>query len=87
MNDGITHFLNRYVESNAPGYAVLLKGAWGSGKSYFIREWMKSLEDNAPEAEDDIELKPILVSLLYGVDNVADPVSSIPSFQMVMSYF
>ena len=46
MNDGITHFLNQYMESDSPGYAVLLKGAWGSGKSYFIKEWMRSLGDD-----------------------------------------
>lgn len=66
MNEGITQFLNRYVESNAPGYAVLLKGAWGSGKSYFIRNWMQSLQEETPEAEDDVMLKPIYVSL-YGL--------------------
>lgn len=71
MNDGITHFLNQYIESNAPRYAVLLKGAWGSGKSYFIRKWMKSLEGDAPEAEDDVVLKPIYVSL-YGLGSAAE---------------
>ena len=66
MNEGITQFLNSYVESTAPGYAVLLKGAWGSGKSYFIRNWIRSLKDETPEAEDDVVLKPIYVSL-YGL--------------------
>lgn len=46
MNDGLTHFLNQYIESNAPGYAVLLKGAWGSGKSFFIKKWMEPVKDS-----------------------------------------
>ncbi|MFK7866924.1 MAG: P-loop NTPase fold protein [Alphaproteobacteria bacterium] len=46
-NDHITDFLNHYCKlSVAPEYAVLIKGAWGCGKSFFIQEFIKDFEGN-----------------------------------------
>ena len=48
-NQAILSFLNDYLTMDKPGYAVFLKGNWGCGKTYFIREWMKSLKEEKDE--------------------------------------
>ncbi|WP_066155448.1 P-loop NTPase fold protein [Aliarcobacter cryaerophilus] len=53
----IENFLNYYINLENPQYAVLLKGKWGSGKTYFINEYKKKLDEKQ---------KYIYVSL-YGV--------------------
>ncbi len=41
-NNHITEFLDYYLEKeNRPDYAVLITGCWGSGKTYFIRKYLK----------------------------------------------
>lgn len=66
-NDNIETFLNKYVENPDPRYAVMLKGKWGCGKSFFIDGWLKNYQQPAVEAsEEDIVLKPIKVTL-YGL--------------------
>ena len=46
MNTLIENF-NRYIEEKGSNYAVMLKGDWGSGKSYFIEEkWLKDIDEN-----------------------------------------
>lgn len=57
QNKHINEFLDYYIELSNPQYAVLLKGKWGSGKTYFINEYKKEL---------DKKQKYIYVSL-YGV--------------------
>jgi len=43
MNDHIESFLNHYIDlSIAPEYAVLLTGEWGSGKTFFIKNFLES---------------------------------------------
>lgn len=56
-NQHITEFLNYYIKLPNPQYAVLLKGKWGSGKTYFINQYKKQLKK-----------KYIYVSL-YGVSS------------------
>ncbi|RXK00481.1 hypothetical protein CRU98_04795 [Arcobacter sp. CECT 8986] len=61
LNQHITQFLNYYCDNKKlpnPQYAVLLKGKWGSGKTYFINEYKKQL--------DKSQQKYIYISL-YGV--------------------
>ena len=58
-NQHITDFLNYYIKLPNPQYAVLLKGKWGSGKTHFIDEYKKQLDEKQ---------KYIYVSL-YGVKN------------------
>ncbi|WP_299568477.1 P-loop NTPase fold protein [uncultured Pedobacter sp.] len=59
MNKHITDYLDYYISLEAvPYYAVLLRGNWGSGKSWFIREYMKQ----------EGEQKFLYVSL-YGISN------------------
>lgn len=70
MNENISTFLNEYVVNPDPRYAVLLKGKWGCGKTYFIEKWLKDYEQPAEDAgAEDIVLKPIKVSL-YGLTNI-----------------
>jgi hypothetical protein len=57
-NQHISQFLDYYIKLPNPQYAVLLKGKWGSGKTYFINEYKEHLKTN--------NKKYIYVSL-YGV--------------------
>ena len=41
-NEDILNCLNDYLKVNKPGYAVLLKGAWGCGKTYFVKNWIEA---------------------------------------------
>lgn len=68
-NDNIRNYLNAYVMNPDPRYAVMLKGKWGCGKSYFIDGWLKAYQqsDEGVGAED-IVLKPVKVTL-YGLKN------------------
>jgi hypothetical protein len=62
MNQHIKEYLDYFIELENPQYAVLLKGNWGCGKTYFIK---KIIEDwDEPDNNDEqISLKPIYVSL------------------------
>lgn len=58
-NNHIVDFLNYYFElPDSPGYAVLIKGKWGSGKTWLIKQALNSIYHN--------ERKYLFVSL-YGV--------------------
>ena len=65
MNENIRKFLNSYIEDPDPLYGVLIDGAWGCGKTYFIQSWIKELAKR-----DDNVLKPIEVSL-FGMNKVS----------------
>lgn len=67
MNKNIINFLNEYVEIPNPQYAIMLRGAWGCGKTFFIHQWMKQLNNN--KDADKLEWQPIYVSL-YGLTNI-----------------
>ena len=42
-NKHIKEFLNYYLnKEQSPDYAVLITGCWGSGKTYFIRQYLDS---------------------------------------------
>ncbi len=65
-NEDILNFLNDYLKVSKPGYAVLLKGTWGCGKTYFIKDWIKALKTKKNDNEQFFTLDPIYVSL-YGM--------------------
>lgn len=67
MNKNIINFLNEYVKIPNPQYAIMLRGAWGCGKTFFIHQWMKQLSNN--KDADKLEWQPIYVSL-YGLTNI-----------------
>lgn len=46
INSHIEDYLNYYCElSHAPGFAVLLKGQWGSGKTWLINKFREKLKE------------------------------------------
>ena len=48
-NQHILDYLNYYCDLNvAPGYAVLLKGSWGSGKTWLIKKFITDNEKVPP---------------------------------------
>lgn len=65
MNENICNFLNSYIEDSDPQYGVLLDGAWGCGKTYFVQSWVKGLAKKKKSV-----LKPIEVSL-FGLNKVS----------------
>ena len=68
-NKNIIDYLNDYVQMPEPRYAVLLKGKWGCGKTYFIQNLKKEWENSEKEKDDEIILNPIYISL-YGLSTV-----------------
>jgi hypothetical protein len=62
-NKSVNDFLLEYMKNPDPQYAIMLKGNWGSGKTFFIKKWIKDYKDNLGR---DIILEPIYVSL-YGL--------------------
>jgi GTPase SAR1 family protein len=55
----IIQALEDYTSVDKPGYAVLVKGSWGCGKTYLISEWIKDLDSESIS-------KPVYVTL-YGL--------------------
>ena len=39
VNAHIHQYLTSYLKRENPQYAVMLNGAWGCGKTFFIRKW------------------------------------------------
>lgn len=78
MNKQIFDFLKEYAELPSPQYAVLLRGKWGCGKTYFVKHWLEEFDksDKLPANENSIELKPIYVSL-FGMREISDIKSAI----------
>lgn len=62
-NNHIEKYLDDYIKMKAPGYAVLVSGKWGSGKTYFIDKYIESKETS--------DTKFVKVSL-YGVSKRAE---------------
>lgn len=44
-NEHITSYLDWYLDIEDPEFAVMIKGEWGSGKSYFIKKYIKTKKD------------------------------------------
>jgi len=45
MNRHIEKYLDHYLEITTPDYAVMLKGEWGCGKTYFIKKYIEAKKD------------------------------------------
>lgn len=67
MNERISKYLLHYVENPDPQYAVMLKGKWGCGKSFFVSDWLKKYKETYFKGENSLE--PIYVSL-YGLKEI-----------------
>ncbi len=47
INNHIVKNLNNYIESKLPfEYAILLTGSWGSGKTFFIKDYINRSDEN-----------------------------------------
>lgn len=65
VNEELRKYLLHYCTSNIiPGYAIMLRGPWGSGKTWFVDSLRKSL--------DDIPDKRSLYVSLFGVSKPSD---------------
>ena len=62
LNKYIEDYLDYYCKKDNPSYAILLKGPWGSGKTWFIKDYLKKIEEKGQ--------KKIYVSL-YGIKSTS----------------
>lgn len=67
-NEHIITYLNEYISMSDPQYAVLLKGKWGCGKTFFIQNLINKWSKTKPDSDDELALKPIYISL-YGISS------------------
>ena len=75
----VINFIDNYIENVKIDYAILLDGAWGSGKTFFIKEKVikklnKEYEEEKAKDNKDKNIKvkkPIYISL-YGLNSIAD---------------
>ena len=59
MNEHIESFLNHYIDlAIAPEYAVLLTGEWGSGKTFFIKNFLESKKDDKKIIKSHLQIQP-----------------------------
>ena len=66
--------LDDYLYNVRMKYAVLLNGSWGSGKTYFIKKYIESLErqyEQHKENDNKKYKKPIYISL-YGLSSISE---------------
>lgn len=49
MNENIQNFLDRNIEDPDLQYGVLIDGAWGCGKTFFIQSWLKEYDNLGKE--------------------------------------
>lgn len=75
-DDEIVEAIINYVDEDLYAYAVLIDGAWGCGKTYFIKEYLiDKLEDHEKTKASNGEIeqyqeKRIVYLSLYGVKSV-----------------
>lgn len=65
MNSNLTNYLDYYTKLEKPGYALLITGGWGSGKTYQINKYFEKKQDN------------ICYVSLFGIGSIQDIYSSI----------
>jgi hypothetical protein len=72
-NEHIKDYLKWYLSDscNSPKFAVLIKGGWGSGKTYFIKQFIKEQEDIDLKLADSTK-KSFLYISLYGLSSTAE---------------
>ena len=71
MNENIAHFLDEYMLNPDPQYAVMLTGRWGCGKTFFINNWLDTVNVKGGDREEVIYLRPIYVSV-FGMSTLAE---------------
>jgi len=69
MNEHIENYCIEYIESEFnPQFAILLKGEWGCGKTYFIN----NLISRYTEKGQKIQSNEIIYISLFGVGNISE---------------
>lgn len=66
MNSHIKEYLKSYVKLDDPQYAVMIKGEWGSGKTHFIKEYIKKYSENSSN-----ESKVFIYVSIFGLRNTS----------------
>ena len=60
----VTKYLDDYIKMCNPQFAVMLKGKWGCGKTYYIQslinKWNSKIKESE-EKEEMINLRPIYI--------------------------
>lgn len=51
MNENISQYLLKFLDNPDPQYAVMLKGKWGCGKSFFIKNWLDKYKERYNKGE------------------------------------
>lgn len=76
-NSHIKAYLEYYISLENPQYAVMLKGPWGCGKTYFIKRLISEWTENESNTEI-LKLNPIYVSLngISKVDTINEKIKS-----------
>ena len=67
-NEHVEDYLNYYIKSPKPGFAVMLKGKWGSGKTWFIKDYC---ERNLSTKKEPNKQRYLYVSL-YGISSYSE---------------
>jgi hypothetical protein len=62
-NQNTKEYLNYFIESNNPNFAVMLRGKWGAGKTYFIKGIIEEWNKKQVISKSEVNLKPIYISL------------------------
>lgn len=72
-NEHIEQYLRWYLSEscNSPFFAVLINGSWGSGKTYFIKEFMQEYNGHALRIGGKTEDNFIYISL-YGLSSTSE---------------
>ena len=70
IREEILTFINRKEETGA----LLITGKWGSGKSYYIKDLAKELNDNKKEY--------LCVVSLFGIDSVASLIKAVKEYYL-----
>lgn len=69
-NEHIEEFLNNYLnEEQSPDYAVLITGCWGSGKTYFIRQYLGGDRKEIKDWLTDCVKYTVVYVSLFGLKN------------------
>lgn len=75
MNDAIVSVVKDYLKDKDSDYALMIHGTWGSGKTYFIKNTLKTEIESVecPQKDNDKNktYKQIFVSL-YGVSSIEE---------------
>lgn len=65
--------IDDYIRNTKISYALLLNGGWGSGKTYFIKEYINELrKEYISNKNKEKDYKKIVYISLYGIASIAE---------------